>query len=424
MNAWSIRFPWLVVAAAIVTACGRGDPGADASLESAEQAISGCPDPLCSSVCSCATSCTTSCCTTSTGTRTTCGALSTAKCVGKVACTCGNGVCDGSETTANCEKDCPECHNAGTDPNGCGYSCSRPGSTDDRDVDGVPDQLEYLLAHKFFPNLWARWDISDKQQFYANAPQTSTVPYSVRFQKIVPKTGPCSTASNMCIEIVYGMAYHRDCGDNPNNGCSGINNHLGDSEFYILLLKRTVAWDTAKTRPSSWQLIGDFTSAHFGTSTDSSSVARYGVALKSCFGLYGYDANRCMADLECRMNFMSTPHCEDACFSISASGTPLSSRATIYASEGKHAMYHSLAACDAGGFGGADFCQANINLRGGKTCYNLQNVGNKGTDSAFKRFIRTPASSSDGYDVWGGAKFGAASDYRFPFTTAVAYCMQ
>jgi hypothetical protein len=432
-----IRSTWLPVAAlALVAACGSGAPDSDAQLSTVEQSMTACPRPLCSEVCSCATSCATECCTnaTETGIRTTCGARASSPCPGKLACTCGNGVCDGTETSANCEKDCPECATGGTDPNGCGYSCTKPAAGEDRDADLVPDQLEYLLAHKFFPNMLASWEVADRSQFYANDP--TTIPYSARLLGQFTTVGPCAAAKNLCIQITYGMAYHRDCGDDPDpTACNGLGGHLGDSEFYIAVVKRTTAWETAKTRPSAWQLIVDFTSAHFGTDSpfplcgsDSSIMGRYGGIPKSCFSMYGYDPSLCNMDGDCQMNYMSTPHCENRCSPPWAVGSaPLSTRTTLYVSEGKHANYHSLTACENGAFCGLDSCpNHNINLRNGKKCHTLQNVGNSANDG-FKHVIHRPGTTRNDYDIWNNSKdnlFGSASPYYGPFTMPLWICMQ
>jgi len=427
-----------IAALAVLAACGSGEPDSGEELSTVQQSMTACPKPLCSDVCTCTTSCATECCTnaTETGVRTTCGARATAACPGKLVCTCGNGVCDGSETTANCERDCPECATGGTDPYGCGYSCTKPALGEDRDADLVPDQLEYLLAHKFFPNMWASWDVADKQQFYANEPNaTTTIPYSVRLLGQFTTVGPCAAAKNLCLQITYGMAYHRDCGDDPGTGCGGTLKfgHLGDSEFYIAVVKRTTDWETAKTRPSAWQLIVDFTSAHYGTdsllcSPDSSILGRYGGVPKSCFGMYGYDATRCNADGDCQMNYMSTPHCENRCTPPWAVGSaPLSTRTTLYISEGKHANYHSLNACDNGSCS-FDACpNHNINLRNGKKCHTLQNVGNSANSTAFRRTIRRPGTTLNDYNIWNSDpnyKFGDASSYFKPFSSTLWICMQ
>jgi hypothetical protein len=431
-----LRSSWLPVAAlALVAACGSGDPDSDAQLSTVEQSMTACPKPLCSDVCSCVTSCATECCTnaTETGIRTTCGARASSPCPGKLACTCGNGVCDGSETSANCEKDCPECATGGTDPNGCGYSCTKPAAGEDRDADLVPDQLEYLLAHKFFPNMLASWDVADKRQFYANYPATTTIPYSVRLLGQYTTVGPCAASKNLCIQITYGMAYLWDCGDDPGNTCNGISRHLGDSEFYIAVVKRTMDWETAKTRPSAWQLIVDFTSAHYGTdslvcSPDSSILGRYGGVPKTCYSTYGSDATRCNQDGDCQMNYMSTPHCENRCSPPWAVGSaPLATRTTLYISEGKHANYHSLNQCENGSCT-FDACpNHNINLRDGKKCHTLQNVGNPNNFAAFTHTIHRPGSVKEDYDIWGHAdknEFGVASRYYDPFNTTLWICMQ
>lgn len=420
----------------LLAACGSGSPDAEQELSTVAQSMTACPKPLCSDVCSCSTSCATECCTnaTETGVRTTCGARAGAACPGKLVCTCGNGICDGSETTANCEEDCPECATGGTDPYGCGYSCTKPAAGEDRDNDLIPDQLEYLLAHKFFPDMMASWTVPDRDQFYAN-PGT-TIPYSARFLASLTKFGPCSPAK-MCIQIIYGMAYKWDCGDDPSpTACDGVGGHLGDSEFYIAVLKRTTDWTTAKTRPSAWQLIADFTSAHFGTDSpvpfcgaDSSVLGRYGGVPKSCFSTYGYDATACLADGDCQMNYMSTPHCENKCVPPLAVGSaPRATRTTLYVSEGKHANYHSLSACENGAFCGFDSCpNHNIDLRAGKKCYTLQNVGNSGAaDDPFKHTIYNPRTKANDYNIWYESddnRFGNASAYYKPFRSQLWICL-
>jgi hypothetical protein len=426
------RTSWLVAAVFLLGACGSGvEPEPEASLETGEpQALGVCNYPLCSSICTCAASCSQPCCVTTAGPQVSCY-NQIYNCSAKVACTCGNGVCDGAENSKNCYKDCPECVNPGTSATSCGYSCNKPAATEDRDADGIPDQLEYLLAHKFFPDLKAVYPVSDQQQFYLRGPSiNSTVPYSAHFPRIAFKTGPCSASRDACIEIIYGMAYHFDCGAWPNNTCSGLNAHLGDSEFYIVVARRTTAWTTAKTRPVDWQLIGDFTSAHYLgdsglCSADSSAIVRYGIPGKDCRSVYGSDAARCTADWECRMNYMSTPHCENVCSSWPGSALA-TSRATIYVSQGKHAMYHSVSSCESGACLNSDHCNANtgIDLRSGKTCFNLQNVGNSSANTAFRQVIRKPNTLSDTYNVWTEeAKFGAASPYKRPFGSVVGWCM-
>jgi hypothetical protein len=102
-------------------------------------------------------------------------------------------------------------------------SCDQPEEGVDLDRDGVPDRLEYDLAHRFFPRIKLQTSSEDLRQSYLF--HDRSIPYMVRPLPPVPHS-PCSDAYK-CLEIRYGIAYFRDTGD-----IGGISSHLGDSEFY------------------------------------------------------------------------------------------------------------------------------------------------------------------------------------------------
>lgn len=154
-------------------------------------------------------------------------------------------------------------------------SCHRPQSGVDGDGDGVPDQLEYDLAHKFFPTILLQGFDDDLEESYLY--HGKAIPF------LVQPLGPRSVCdeSMECLEIKYGVAYFNDTGDT----IFGISSHRGDSEFYAVLVQRTASWSTAQTSPGSWQMIRDFTAAHWRADKGESSR----------FGAYGYCAPYCHA---------------------------------------------------------------------------------------------------------------------------------
>jgi hypothetical protein len=258
------------------------------------------------------------------------------------------------------------------------YACN------DLDEDGVPDDLERVLAEAFFPHMWVRWPVSDRQQFYLHldAPGAA-IPFSVRPYRDTGYPGFCDEPFQ-CLEVRYGLAYLRDCGDNPKNACSGFDNHLGDSEFFALLLSREgydgswgAPWSEAQGDPAAWRQVVSVTFAHWRGPTDSSACHYY--------------------------------------------LTPRTSPATLYIAEGKHATYHSVRDCDRGGFFGSDYCvdeASGLDLRADLDPGELQNVGNLEENFLFDTSILEPASLLDRYGIWSGDPFGQGAPYIDHFTTS------
>ena len=133
--------------------------------------------------------------------------------------------------------------------------------------------------------------------------------------------------------------------------------------------------------PTQWRLIKEFLSAHWGATGDSSSYRSHGNG-----------------------------------------GTTAYQR--VWCSEGKHGMYQSQSACNNGGFLGADDCGDNrcdivtevfLKLHAGRAAV------------PYGPYLLYPGSSkttppSGTYNVWSGAKFGDATDYRSNFTSALSWC--
>ncbi len=253
---------------------------------------------------------------------------------------------------------------------------------DDEEWDGLPDSLESAIAWRYFPQYWMRWYVSDVVQWYGtNDPvRTGKIPFSVRS---VPSGNGRCTEDRQCLEVKYAMAYHRDCGDDPWGGCSGSYDHDGDSEFYAIMVARSspngstsmwgVPWATARTSVSYWYLTTSYAASHEGTSTDGSTYSYY---------------------------------------------AKWPQPAVIYVAEGKHAAYHTIGSCDAGGFLGSDYCAANYNGRNYMSESRLLNVGNPDSHSGISSLIRYPnniGNPTPAYDVWGGADFADSSPYDGKF---------
>ena len=302
---------------------------------------------------------------------------------------CGNGICESNgvppETSQSCWQDC-----GGTDPcpNACEQgSCDRPASGVDQDYDNVPDRLEYDLAHHFFPNLWLETFSYDLDESYVTH---RSIPY-----KVSPKlvSGTVCGQSYQCLEIRYGMAFFYDHGDGiwP---FDDVFSHMGDDEFHAVLVRRTTSYATAKTSTSSWRLIRDMTLAHEGHSTEERTI-----------GAYGY-----RPPVTCAQDW--------ACYG----DLPRSSRATIYASEKKHAMYHTIGECDNGAYW-FDHCDNNYNLRNYKVPDALQNIGSYTYRANFDRTIQNP-SWCGSYDVWSTQPFGdSPTGYRNKFLNSINWCL-
>jgi archaellum component FlaF (FlaF/FlaG flagellin family) len=313
-------------------------------------------------------------------------------------------------------------------------SCARPASGD-ADSDGIPDALEYDLAHRFFPNLWLQgydYDLSVAYP-YLGYP----FPYSVQ-----PYTGDLCDEDHECLEIRYGIAYTWDFGDNNVIINTFIDHpHEGDSEFYAVLIQRTAPWASASADSQAWQLIRDFTSAHWGSLTDSSRMVSYGYCPPECSGL---GATACRSHSQCgwfsglctgQANQFGVqcgqqpsaescqsygcrwlpPTCgnrgEVHCYSAS----PLATNNTVYASERKHGNYHSVAECNSGAWT-ADQCPSSAyNLRSYKEG-KLQNVGGPlaANHAAFDTDMQAP-DLCNRYRLWDDGAFGESTPYKKHF---------
>lgn len=350
-------------------------------------------------------------------------------------CVCGDGLCSNGETSSSCSADCgppPTCT-----PDTCS-TCSQP-AFGDYDSDAVPDRLEYDLAHKFFPSILLQTFSDDLNQTYLY--RNKAIPYTVTSG---PVTGICNE-SYKCLEIRYGTAYFNDI---------GAEGHAGDSELYAALVMRTTSWSGAQGDADQWQLIRDFTAAHWkaGWGSDSSRLGAYGHCSPNCrawdddetschahafdgegcswmFGwctggvganyqpcsMYGDEGSCYFAGGSCRwIDSRCSPNAI-VCDTSSPRATP----PILYASKGKHGLYHSKWECDNGGFMGYDQCPSSsppYDMRSYKGQL-LQNVGQISSYASFDITIQYPDNCYP-YDVWGGGKFGSpkTSSYRDHFT--------
>lgn len=358
---------------------------------------------------------------------------------------CGDGVCDGTafppENITRCPVDC----GGGGDPTGCtrdtcsSASCGLPANYSIHyDNDGVPERLEYELAHKFFPHVLLQWHDVDRAESYLY--QNRAIPYTLRpFNDF--SSHLCDEAFE-CLEIRWGVAFDHDHGD-----VFGATWHFGDSEMYAGLVRRLNAWSWAQTNLNDWRLIRDFTTAHWGTSSDSSKVGAYGDCPVPC-SAFTNDTSACNARPTCSGGGWCSggswcsgigdgsscqasgctwmPYCIQrfpwAC--LHSSG--LDVHTTVFAAESKHGLYHSDSDCDNGGFWGADDCPTNqYDMREWKTG-KLQNVGNLGSTGnqfgSFDVLIQHP-NMCDLYDVWGGAPFAESTAYRTNFTNTLRWAL-
>ena len=81
-----------------------------------------------------------------------------------------------------------------------------------------------------------------------------------------------------CIEIRYGIAFFYDHGD------MGMYDHLGDSEMYAMVLRRTASWADSRSNQNRWALVRDYTSALDGTIQDPNGCGEYDVWSGDDFG--------------------------------------------------------------------------------------------------------------------------------------------
>lgn len=204
-------------------------------------------------------------------------------------------------TTPSCQgtRYCPQCEEQLNSCIGSCYAptCSRdlcltcglPFTWTDDDGDTVPDRLEYQLAHHFFPNILLQYFSRDLEPSYLY--RNWTLPFTVN----PVQQGACDQDKE-CLEIRYSTAYAEDHGDPDLGGASG---HHGDAELYAALVQRTTTWSTASTSVTYWQMVRDFTAAHWNTLGDSSRYGAYGNCPKTNCSTYNYDEAACTSSGFC-----------------------------------------------------------------------------------------------------------------------------
>jgi len=375
-------------------------------------------DNECADICTSASACSTKC--DINGVPRSCGVFGTCKacstCTTGTPCdetcrqgglvkTCGStGVCQSCSTTVcagtgSCYKDCrdPAAGGALVDCNEWGSTQSSYGSArGDWDLDALDDDVEDELARRFYPDLSMTIGnlngcASERALYYGHGnvlplPPT-TVPYMVN--RLVGASAGC--AYGECIVIIYGIPFSWDAGDilDLGYGQVGIREHRGDSEMYAVVLAHrpqdgSLGWGTTSTTsarrtPSVWRAVKHFASAHmcepssWGDSPDSSRFVSEGPAGRT---------------------------------------TPV----RLWSAAGKHALYFSASACDAGGWYGSDSCQDSIVIDRSRGLGVLTNAGSQACHEGFTTTIKSPAWQCDqepfGSElVFSGAKFGEAAPW-------------
>lgn len=297
-------------------------------------------------------------------------------------------------------------------------SCALPSSTtEDRDQDGIPDRLEYLLAHGFFPSIMLQLQREDLQEAYLY--RGLSIPYQV--QPITASGTACGDEQFRCLEIRYAITFRYDHGD-----VGGISSHLGDLEMYSVVVRRLYNWSYSRSTTSGWQIIRDFTSAHLGSAANSSVYGGYGYTAPPVYRCTGPTVSgapscssvttqsQCQSYGWCSWTASANPGIRQ--YSTSARSTPV----TLYAAERKHALYHSVSECNAGAFWLDDCPYNRWDMKSYKTGL-LQNVGHINQRNSMDRYMRQTDMCQD-YDVWGLGKFGNDSTtVRKLFTMPLAW---
>ncbi len=265
----------------------------------------------------------------------------------------------------------------------------------DGDFDGLPDSLETSLAQYYFPILnlhcgtFEGMAYADRRQLYGltvsgySNSSNGRIPFTAH--PYSPNDGWNCTEGLQCIEIRYGIAWNWDLGDDTFGG-----SHRGDSEMYAILVARKdtdgadwgVDWSVAQNDASQWRLIGEFMTAHWQTSADSSTYRSHG-------------------------NYGTTYYQK------------------VWAAEGKHAMYPTQNACNNGGFADADDCGDNRCDIVTEVFQKVQNIGE--SNAPLNRYIVAPASSknlspSGSYDMWSYQSFGTSTAYRQHIERPLDWC--
>ena len=187
-------------------------------------------------------------------------------------------------------------------------------------------------------------------------------------------------------------------------------------------MRRTTAWSAASGYSGYWQMIRDFTAAHWNDTGDSSRYGAYGGCPPYCHN-WDNSQSSCQANSnhcqwfgglcsgapsngyypcssywdEGSCYFAGCSWYDSECFqgrlhSGCYSSSPYTTYRKTYASEGKHGLYHTDSECEGGGLFGADACPADddeYNMRNDKYG-KLQNVGSFAQHANFDTYIQHP----------------------------------
>jgi hypothetical protein len=277
--------------------------------------------------------------------------------------------------------------------------------SEDQDHDQISDALEYDLAYKFFPRIKLQRLIRDLGQSYVA--RGLPIPYRVRFLN----QGICDE-NHECLEIRYGTAYLRDCGIGSfEDHCDGIDSHLGDSESYAVVVMRVTSWGTAAEDATRWVLIRDAAAAH-----DDLRGGAYGMCPVDYCHQFDQDT-RCLYDPSCVLN-LATGACLPNVYCMTNS-TQTGPR-TLYASEGKHALYHFIEECDNGGTLGSDECSHNTYDMRDYIDLKLQNIGGLDSADLIDSTILDPQTCGQ-YDILANTEFGTAASYYSKFSPEIPW---
>ena len=356
---------------------------------------------------------------------------------------CGDGVCNPNafppETSQTCPADCGSGPPPPPPPNPCSTDscgdCARPSVGADKDFDSIPDRLEHDLAHKFFPRVLLQHAGVDRDESFLF--EGFAIPYTL---KPIQGSGASCDSLFECVEIRYGIAFFEDHGD-----IWGLYSHLGDGEMYAAVLRRTASWAAAQSSSSSWQMIRDFTSAHWMAGiSDSSRTGAYGFCPTECStmfldkpacdagegcsfggsctgvhgGCLGKGYSECQATGGCNWNGGCLKSSSWTCYDTS----PKTAHVDIFAAESKHALYHTDSECDGGGVWNSDDCPNNAfdmrSVKGGR----LQNIGNSNNHGSFDVRIKHPDRCKL-YDVWSNVDFGEDFPYRQYLTGSIDWLL-
>lgn len=294
-----------------------------------------------------------------------------------------------------CRTDKTDCGTTCTNATGATVSCeSYAATTNDKDLDGVPDALELELARKFYPNLSIRHDSpsgapsthNDWQQFYGNtsSPLFSGNP-NVQLPFTVHPYNPGADSQMcpepfQCLEVRYAFLFNTDLGPNG---------HRGDNEGYSVLVKRkhvgpTRSWDkpwsSAKSDVNAWKAVGRLFSGHTCESIVVSGDTSHIAWRKD--GLDGY------------------PTAPDFAF----------------VSDNKHATYHDSARCNLGLYT-LDSCTGSRPITDVERLIQVNTLTNAGAQACHPTFdvtinlpnalTNSPPNPSELYTIWAGNNFAS-----------------